>query len=389
MQSDNGSGPPICVELVRREADLLPFVEAWDRLAEISHQQLPSLSHAWVSTYIKHRMRKSESWCCLMALADSRLVGVLPLILTPEKVLGFQRTLVRPPRDPHTFSADAIMAEGYETPVLRAFFAALDQAAPHWHAAKFLRLPQTSPTLQVSDSDSRRCSIIREPGGVGAYLPVTGDFAKYRAGLSGNFRSNLNKAARKLADLNGVEFEFLTSEDRCLEGLERFLAVETSGWKGREGSAIGQHPALVDFYSTLVQRLAARGWLEWQFLKAEGKILAGNFAVRSGRSLAICKLGYDESYARCAPGNMLLEHVVKRSFEADDIDQIDMMSDMPWYYNWKMQKRQYEDFWMFPHRPLSIVADIVPRKSRRSLHRIRLLRKAVRRARAVMTNLGL
>jgi CelD/BcsL family acetyltransferase involved in cellulose biosynthesis len=374
---------------VRRLSDLQPYIEAWDRLALASHQQLPALSHAWVSTYFEHRLLRDEKWCCLLALAGSRLVGVLPLILTPEKVLGFQRVLLRPPRDPHTISADVIVEVGYEALVLKAFLAALEQVTPQWHAAKFLRLPQSSPTLLLPDNEYHRCSIIREPAGVGAYLPVVGDYAGYRASLSGNFRSNLNKAARKLADLEGVKYEFLTTEDRALEGLERFMAVETSGWKGREGSAIGQHPTLVDFYSTLVQRLAAKGWLEWQFLVADGKTLAGNFTVRCGRSMAICKLGYDESYAKCGPGNMLFEHAIERAFEAEDIDQIDMMSDMPWYYNWKMQKRQYHDFWVFPHHPLSIVADIVPRKSRRSLHRIRLLRKAVRRARGVITNLGL
>jgi len=386
---DSGANPPICIELVRRKVDLQPHIEAWDRLAVESHQQLPALSYAWVATYFEHRLRKDESWCCLLALAGSKLVGVLPLILTPEKVLGFQRVLLRPPRDPHTISTDVVVAAGYESSVPKAFSIALELVTPQWHAAKFLRLPQSSPTLRLPDYEYSQRTIIREPAGVGAYLPVNGDFASYRASLSGNFRSNLNKASRKLTDLDRVGFEFLTTEDQSREGLERFMAVETSGWKGREGSAIGQHPALVDFYSKLVPRLAARGWLEWQFLMAEGKTLAGNFAVRCGRSLVICKLGYDESYAKCAPGNMLFEHVIKRAFEDDHTDQIDMMSDMPWYYNWKMEKRQYHDFWMFPHHPLSIVADIVPRKSRISLHRIRLLRRAVRRARGVMTILGI
>ncbi|MCP4684983.1 MAG: hypothetical protein GY867_05975, partial [bacterium] len=86
---DYDSNAPICVELVRRLADLQPHIEAWNKLALSSHQQLPSLSHAWVSTYIEHRLQRDEDWCCLLALADSRLVGVLPLILTQEKVLGF------------------------------------------------------------------------------------------------------------------------------------------------------------------------------------------------------------------------------------------------------------------------------------------------------------
>lgn len=385
----DGSGPTVSVRAIRRREDLEDYGEAWDNLAAESHQQLPSLSYAWISTYLEYRLKPGEEWCCLLALVGSELVGVLPLITTPERVLGFHRILLRAPRDPHTISSDAVVKTGLEKAVVKAFFAHLDKAAPHWHTAKFIRLPESSPTLLLSNGDVPRSSIISEPAGVGAYLPVVGDFDTYRAELSGNFRSNLNKASRKLANLNGVEFEFLTSEDRVLEGLERFMAVETSGWKGREGSAIGQHPELVEFYSALVRRLAARGGLEWQFLVAEGKTIAGNLAVRCGRSLAICKLGYDESLARCAPGNMLFQRVIERSFENEDIDQIDMMSDMPWYYNWKMKRRQYHDLWVLPHYPLTILADIVPRKSRRSLQRIRLLRRAVRRARDVITHLGL
>lgn len=370
--------------MVRRFEDLKPHAEAWDRLAAASPHQLPALSHAWVSTYLEHRLQEGESWCCLLAFCDTRLVGVLPLVLTPDRVLGFHRVLLRPPRDRHTLSVDAVVTAGFEEASIRAFLAVLDRVTPQWHAAKFVRLPSNSPTLAVADRKFSRRVLVCESAGTGTFVPTTGDFESYRNGLSRNFRKNLNKATRRLKELSEVRTEFLTEEADALPGLQRFMEVEASGWKGREGWAIARNPGLIDFYSSLVTRLARQGWLEWQFLVGDSRTLAGNLSVRCGRSMVVCKIGYDEVLARFAPGNLLMEQVIRRAFESRDIDKVDLVSDMAWHYNWLAEKRYYQTLWVYPCRPLSLVADFLPKRSRQALHRIPLLSKTVRRAKGVM-----
>jgi len=177
----------------------------------------------------------------------------------------------------------------------------------------------------------RKSVVVRADGDYGSFVRVASTFEDFQSRLSDNFLGNLRKARNKLAKLPGVQTEFLTGEHATAEHFGRFAEVEASGWKGRKGTALGASPALVAFYTALSSRLAQEGWLEWHFLNGDGKTLAGHLGLRFGRSMVLLKIGYDEAYAKCGPGNLLFDHTVRRVFEHGDIDEINCLTDMPWH----------------------------------------------------------
>lgn len=111
--------------------------------------------------------------------------------------------------------------------------------------------------------------------------------------------------------------------------------------EGEAGSAIASSPRLTAFYSSLVRRLRGCQWLEWQFMHGDGRVLAGNLAIRMPHSVILWKLGYNDDYSRCAPGNMLMEQVLKRAAEQGSPAIIDLTTDQPWYDNWGMERRPF------------------------------------------------
>ena len=70
-------------------------------------------------------------------------------------------------------------------------------------------------------------------------------------------------------------------------------------------------------------------------LRVSGRCIAAQFCLRVDRSLYILKIGYDESYSRLAPGNMLLEYVLRRCDSERDIDIVNLASGAAWHADWK------------------------------------------------------
>ena len=352
------------VVVVRALDALAEHADQWNRLAYESPQQSPMLSWAWLSAYFEHRLLAGESWACVLAYDGDRLVGVLPLLVSPRRVLGLEHPVLRTPYDPHTISIEPLVAAGRAGEVVPVLVDAAARVLPGWSQLELERIPETSPVRAVLARGAAPFVFIEERRGVGAFLPVPPRFDEYRAGLSRNFRSNLNKARNKLRKLSDVQTTFLAGAEATAAHLPRLMAVEGAGWKGKAGTAIRESPDLIAFYTTLTRRLSQAGWLEWHFLEAEGKVLAGNLAVRLAHSLLVWKLGYDEAYARCSPGSLLFEDLIARACAAGDVDTIDLMTDWGWYDNWQMEKRETFDLYLYARRPSPLLLGYAPRRAR-------------------------
>ena len=178
--------------------------------------------------------------------------------------------------------------------------------------------------------------------------------------MHGNFRRNLRKAANRAARDHSVAFQFVGgAEAQNPELLKRFLHVENSGWKGATGTAIARSPQRVAFYEALTRRLAQRGWLEWQTMEFDSEPVACHLAVRFGGAVALPKIGYDETYARYGPGNLLFRELLERSFDDPTVDEVNCLTDQPWHDNWGMRKIGYADVMISPRGPVATTASII------------------------------
>jgi len=359
------------VLVVDRIEDLRRHADAWNALAFDAPPRIPTSSYAWVSAYFEHCLQPGETWRCVLAYdgGGDRLVGVLPLIASG----GFLRRRLRTPHDGHTIAVGPLLAPGDETSVLDALLRAAWASEPRALWIEVADVSESSPLMSRLDAHSH-LELTRRPG---AYLKVDGEQDQYQASLSKNFRSNQKKARNKLKKLADVETAFVAGDEASSAQLPEFAPVEASGWKGRENSAIQASPERMAFYATLADRLAEAGWLEWHFLRAEGQAIAANLAVKFNRSILVWKLAYHEAHARCSPGGMLFQALVDRTFPDGDIDEINLLTDAPWYGNWRMEMRAFLRLRLYRRRPGSLLLGFVPDALAARARRSQALRKAV------------
>jgi hypothetical protein len=376
----------LTLKLIRSLDELEPYSEAWDNLVNRRPEHLPMDSHAWITTFLECRISPADNWCCMLAYEGSQLMGVLPLIIRKHKWAGIIRSELSNPRDAHTRSVSLAVAQERENEVIELFLSSLNEVTPDWRSIYFERIPVSSPLIKHLDNHSRGILKYHELFQKGAFIDTTGDYNDFRTAMKKSLRGNLKTHANRLKAYDNVHYEFLEKENAKPEYLERFMNVEVSNWKGKAGSAIIQSPEVVEFYTRLVNRLAKRGWLEWHFLAAEGKTIAAGLAIRCGGNLVLWKSGYDEDYSRSSPSSLLLEQIIIRAFESDNINKIEFISDPIWSYDWPIEIRDFHNLWIYPARPVPFVANILPKRIKSKLRQIPILRQAVQRVRALLKN---
>ncbi|MFC5141923.1 GNAT family N-acetyltransferase [Actinomycetospora rhizophila] len=140
--------------------------------------------------------------------------------------------------------------------------------------------------------------------------------------MSSKGRSELKRKRRVLqrglgADVVAVE------RGRADPGgaVDRFLALEAQGWKGRAGTAMAARPGHGRFLQEMATGFAAEGRLLAFTLEAGPQVLARSLALTAGPGLFGFKRAFDEEFARSSPGTLL---------DADLLDWFHGQEDLQW-----------------------------------------------------------
>ncbi|MEK6541196.1 MAG: GNAT family N-acetyltransferase, partial [Pseudomonadota bacterium] len=84
-----------------------------------------------------------------------------------------------------------------------------------------------------------------------------------------------------------------------------FLALEKSGWKGANGSAIASQAGTESFFRAAITAAHERGGLCFTALRLDGRAIAMLLTLINGKAGFSFKTAFDETYARYSPGVLL------------------------------------------------------------------------------------
>ncbi len=117
-------------------------------------------------------------------------------------------------------------------------------------------------------------------------------------------RSELKRQRRKLGESLEAEVEVITRAD-TKAAVADFLTLESSGWKGEEGTAMAAGDASARLFEGMCGAFAAAGRLRISDLRAGDRVLAMTCDLRAGETLFGFKSAYDEELRRFSPGVQL------------------------------------------------------------------------------------
>jgi CelD/BcsL family acetyltransferase involved in cellulose biosynthesis len=175
------------------------------------------------------------------------------------------------------------------------------------------RIPADSPVVAALRRSYRGRGIICCRPAIGCpWIPLDAGWIKPEQQLNPGRRSDLRRARRLAEQKGAVTTEVLSPTPSELNPLlEEAFRVEAAGWKGRQGTALKTDAALGYFFRQYAAAACQKGTLRVCLLRIGERCAAMQIAVESGERFWLLKIGYDEGFARCSPGLLLMLETIR------------------------------------------------------------------------------
>jgi hypothetical protein len=128
---------------------------------------------------------------------------------------------------------------------------------------------------------------------------------------------------RRLADKGRLEHVVARAEEDVRNGLEAFLTLEASGWKGRQRTAMAIDRFRAAFAREAVHRLAEQDMCRVHLLTLDGEPIAALIVFVEAGMAYTWKTAYDEAHAAFSPGTLLMIEVTKQHLDDPNIEATD------------------------------------------------------------------
>jgi CelD/BcsL family acetyltransferase involved in cellulose biosynthesis len=349
---------PGAVEEVRGRAAFEGLRAEWDALAAEGPVDLPFVAHGWISAWLDAFAPRATPLVLVARDRAGAAVGMAPFL---EERSRLALRLVAPVND-HSCRFEWVLGRDPGSGVQAIWGHLRDRV--RWDVLLLRDVPRDGPTSTLLEALARadghptgRWASVASPR-----LRLGGTRAEERT--SARFRANLRRRAKRLAEQGPVALRRCEAVDEADGGLDDFLALEASGWKGEGGTAVAQAPALVAFYRAVVRDAARRGTLAIRALTLGGRAVAVHLGIVHRGIYYLPKTAYDERLGPVSPGQLLQREVLAEC-EARGIAAFDFLGpDMPWKRDWEPEPAPHD--WLYVYRP-----SLAGRLRHGSRHRVR------------------
>jgi hypothetical protein len=148
--------------------------------------------------------------------------------------------------------------------------------------------------------------------------PLEGD-DYLRGSLSSHHVREFRRMKRRLAEKGEVAHVVARSEEDVRTGLETFLTLEASGWKGRQRTAMAVDRFRAAFAREAVHRLGEQDLCRVHSLTLNGETIASLIVFVEAGMAYTWKTAYDEAYAAYSPGTLLMIELTRQHLDDPNI----------------------------------------------------------------------
>ena len=216
------------------------------------------------------------------------------------------------------------------------------------------RVLASSPSVEAIRRGFRGIGVvIIRPANNCPHVSLTGAGKDPDQLLSSRLRSDLRRAQRKAESQGKVTYE-IHAPRRAQEFLPLYqlaLQVEAAGWKGRGGSAVAKNERQRAFFSRYGVLASEAGVLRLAFMRLDGVVAAMQYAVEWNGGLWLLKVGYDETYSKCSPGQLLMQHTLRYASERGLVSYEFLGSAESWTQRWTTAEKTTVRIAVYPFSP--------------------------------------
>lgn len=170
-----------------------------------------------------------------------------------------------------------------------------------------------------------------------AKLDLHGSFDDYWSKRGKNLRHNLKKQRSKLEnDGVALSMSVVTSPADVADAIADYGRLESSGWKGVQGTAVHPDNAQGRFYRKMLESFCARGLGQIYRYMYGDKVAAMNLCIEGCGSIIVLKTAYDESIKDgTSPSFLLRQDELRHFFDEGRLESMEFYGKvMEWHRKW-------------------------------------------------------
>jgi hypothetical protein len=335
--------------------------EAWNKIVSGMIRRYFFHLWEWYKCYLKCLEPDPNKILFFLFTKGETPVAIFPLQFTSIYLRGLKLRALAFPSHDHMPLCDIIChRDALELPLFQLLVQHLQKQQESWDVLYLPHLLEEACAIKAIQQHPPSAFLSRREGGCDC-IDVTGTYEAYSQRLSGKFRYNLKRTRQHLNQLPGVRFTFAQEGLDLDEGLDAFMDVEASGWKGFQGTgtAIKLQPRLVSFYRELTNVFSVSRRVAINTLHADGKCIAAQFCLLTDDIVYMLKIGYHEDYKRYAPGKHLVDLFIRRYMENCTVKSINFVAQREWHADWKPKTIDISKLYIFNTSLAGIIGFVI------------------------------
>ena len=322
----------------------------WTELMDRALDPEPFLTPEWYLSW--WRAFGSGRMKLVVVRLGSRLVGLAPLRVESERLLGTTRRVLRFWSNPFSNRANVVLDREHASAAARALVRHLFRAHGDWDLARLgpvLRSGEATRALQAALDQEGALWGLRE-GHASPYLVLPGDWSELEGTLGGSYRRSLRRKRRKVENQGASCSSFSPAS---LDDVEAAFRISERTWQHEHGTGLTSQPRIRSFYENLAAGAARRGWLHLAYLHLDGRPVAFEYNLLYRGVLYNLKLGYESRARSLSPGLVLKGHVLQEAVE-EGVREYDFLGEEePYKMHWTRSVRPLGELWIHRRGPVS------------------------------------
>lgn len=281
------------------------ILKRWQTLLANSQSANTFLSPEFVLPYLEAFPRKQAP---LLLTGEDRESGELVGLGVFEPTKG-TRALPLPHLLPlhchHQYRDGMLVSATRAVEFFDSLLKYLTEEQDEWFGIEFRQLLIDQPwALQLRQrAMNYGCSFRLTPRFASPAVHLTAlEAAGLEAGWSSSRRKSYRRNRNRVEKLGAVRMRLLTQYADVLPGVERFLKLEHSGWKGAQGTSLLSTPRETEFARKMTRAHARAGNLIVSELWIGDEVAASALNFKAGNQLQAFKIGWNDRFADVSPG---------------------------------------------------------------------------------------
>ncbi len=175
---------------------------------------------------------------------------------------------------------------------------------------QLFRAVAVSRNLPVAETDRFERPMLQSLEDGPTYLAQT---------ISAKHRRERRRQRRLLSETGELRYNVARQPEEIRHRMEEFLSLEASGWKGRRRSAMVVDRYRAAFAREAITNLAETDNVRIHTLNLDGQAIASTVVFVMGGTAYTWKTAFDETYAHCSPGQLLMDDLTETHLDDPNI----------------------------------------------------------------------